>query len=237
MGGGGIQPNRHIISRDNESKVDVLIVIEVDFLYFDDEEISLDGGLVEGDVALDGGEFGGLVGDCDAHGVKGRDEVEVEVFSCELKVFFSEDVTDLELLLFIVHQVGKFLAEFYLKTVDLIQKPDLEGCLFEADNTNDQLSRLLILIPYNDRILLIDGVLMAGSSGHLASLVIVEVGIDDYIHRINHDLSSSLAIHRVFEVNFLLKIHLAFYGIVLDVVVNDVVVDVLVPQVKLKTAV
>lgn len=124
-----IQSNSDIIGRNNQSKVYILIVIKVDFLYFDDEEISLYACFIEGYVAFDRWHFRGLVGDCDAHGVKGWDEVEVEVFSCALEVFFAENITDLELLLLIVHQVRKLLAESHLKPVDLIQKPDLERCL------------------------------------------------------------------------------------------------------------
>lgn len=53
----GIQPNSDIIGRNNQSKVYILIVIEVYLLYFDDEEISLYTGLVEGYVALNRGHF------------------------------------------------------------------------------------------------------------------------------------------------------------------------------------
>lgn len=91
------------------------------------------------------------------------------------------------------------------------------------------------MIPYNDRILLIDGILMTGSSRHLAPLIIIEVRIDDNIHRIDNDLGGSLAVHCIFEVYLLLKIHFPLNGIILDIVVNDVVMDVLIPQVELET--
>lgn len=78
---------------------------------------------------------------------------------------------------------------------------------------------------------------MTGSSGYLASLIIIKVSIDDDVHRVDHDLARSLAIHRILEVNLLLKIHLTFYGLILDIVVNDVVVEVLVLEVELETAV
>ena len=70
MRGGGIQPNSDIIGRDNQSKVDVLVVVEVDFFYLDDEEVSLYAGLIEGDVAFDGFHLCCFVGDGDAHGVQ-----------------------------------------------------------------------------------------------------------------------------------------------------------------------
>lgn len=99
----GIQSNSYIISRNNQSKVYILIIIEVDFWYLDDEEISLYACFIKGYVALDRGYFWGLVGDCDAHGMEGWDKVEVEVFSDALEIFFAENITDLELLLLIVH--------------------------------------------------------------------------------------------------------------------------------------
>lgn len=75
--------------------MDILIVVKVDLLYLDDEEIPLYAVLIERDVALNRLHFYCLVGDCDAHGVDGWDEVEVEMLSGALEVFFGEDVVDL----------------------------------------------------------------------------------------------------------------------------------------------
>jgi hypothetical protein len=89
---------------------------------------------------------------------------------------------------------------------------------------------------HDNRILLVDRILVAGSSWHFASLVVIEIGVDDNIHRIYYNLGNCLAIHCVFEVDLLLEVHLALDRILLDLVVNDVVFYVLVAEVELETA-
>ena len=48
MGGGGVQSDWDVAGGDDEGEVNVFVVVEVDFLYFDEEEVSLDAFLVEG---------------------------------------------------------------------------------------------------------------------------------------------------------------------------------------------
>ena len=161
----------------------------------------------------------------------------MKMLSSALEVFFGENVTHLELFLFVVHEVGKLLAQLHLQAVDLVQKPDFEGGLLEANDANDQFCWLIFRIPHNDGVLLVDGILMAGSSGYLASLVIIEVGVDDDIDGVDDYLARSLAIHRILEVNLLLQVHLALNALIFHIVVNDMVMNVLVAQVELETAV
>jgi hypothetical protein len=71
--------------------------------------------------------------------------------------------------------------KFEGKTVQLIDKPHFERCLLQAKNSNDQLCWLLILVGDHQWVLLVDGELVASSSGYFATLVVVEGSVDDHV--------------------------------------------------------
>ena len=125
---------------------------------------------------------------------------------------------DCQVGLLVIKKIWKLLPQLYLKPSLLLYKPNFEISLLNANNANNKSLHPIALIPNNNRILLIDNILMTRCRRQLASLIPFIIQIKNDIMSINYNLISIIIFNLFLKKDLFLIIYFSLNYIVFDLI-------------------